>query len=787
MKILFKTFCLYLLTTTLSDAQNTPIGQWKIHLPYTDAMSVTEAKNRIYCATSKGLFFYDKNDNRVETLSKTSGLSDLVICGTDTSTTNHRIGGVKYNSVVDELLICYVDCNIDIIKGGTQIINLSDILRKSIPGKKTINAISFNGDIAYLSCSFGIVVLNMATLEIEDTYYVGTGVTNRQILDVTTDGTNLYAATDSGLYRASLSDPEISYYAAWSYVNVNPNCTGANCPLIFDHLAYFNNEVIANCTFKQTNTDTSYAFNGISWSEVCTGPSSIRKDYFVCYNKLLITDQFGVNVYDLSFNRINLLYGYSIPIDPFQGILDKDNYAWIADNGSGLVRITPDNRYEKIFPNGPATNNVWSMDIQNNNLWVAPGGYTGVYAPSFNVDGLFTYQNSTWQTFNHNNYTPLNLSFHDFTNVAINPTNSSQVFFGSWGSGIVEFDNNSFNKSYNTSNSSLKAFPDSGVYIGGLAFDTVGDLWVGNARCNNLLSVKTNNNKWYGYNIPAWSAVTTELTSVMVDPNNYIWEIFRAGDIGVFNYNNTFDITTDDQSTVLSTTIGQGHLPGPAQCMATDQNGAVWVGTQAGVAVFYSPGSIFTPNTNYDCQQIIIVTNGNAQYLLGAEVVTAIAVDGANQKWFGTQTGGVYLMSADGLTQIYHFDITNSPLLSNDILSIKINQKTGEVFFGTSQGIVSFKGTATEGNSGCDVFIYPNPVRASYTGTIGIKGLMSDMIVKITDITGTLVYETTAQGGQAIWNGTNFKGIRPATGVYLVFCSSADGTQSCTGKLLFIN
>ena len=158
--------------------------------------------------------------------------------------------------------------------------------------------------------------------------------------------------------------------------------------------------------------------------------------------------------------------------------------------------------------------------------------------------------------------------------------------------------------------------------------------------------------------------------------------------------------------------------------------------------------------------QIIIEQNGNAQYVLGADNVVSVAIDGANQKWFGTESGGAYLFSADGTKQIYHFDITNSPLLSNDVLSIKINQQTGEVFFGTDQGIVSFKGVATEGNSGCNIFIYPNPVRASYTGIIGIKGLMSNMIVKITDITGTLVYETTAQGGQATWNGTNFKGDR---------------------------
>ncbi len=788
MKNLFGILCLLLVIIFHSHAQDIPIGQWRIHLPYTDAMSVAEAKNRIYCATGKGLFFYYKTDNHVERLSKISGLSELELCSIDPAT-NQVVGGIKYNPNVDELLICYTNTNIDIIKGGKQIINLSDIYRKSIAGKKTINRITISGDYAYLSCSFGIEVLNMRTLEFKDTYHVGTGGTNREIFDVTSDDSCLYAATDSGLYKARLDDPIISYFAAWHYVDVNPLCVGASCPLMFSHLAFFGGKVLANAIFG--SSDTCYSYDGTSWTPILTFLSSRRTDLAVSNNLLLICDEFGIYGFDQSMNKTKLIYKYSTQKAAYQAINDKDNIIWIADNGSALVRISEDERYEKIFPNGPYTNAVWAMDIQQNNLWVAPGGFNGQYAANFNYDGVFTFQNSTWATFNSKTYPAMTNKYHDFVNAAVNPTNPNQVYLGTWGSGLVEFDNNNYTAAYDSSNSTLKPSSisgDNGFFIGGLAFDTVGNLWVGNARSANMLSVKTINNKWYSYNIPSWNNEGTyyEMLNSIVDKNNSVWSILRNGHIGVFNNNNTFDITSDDQAKVLSTTLNQGHLPGSAHCMATDHDGAVWVGTDVGVAVFYSPADIFS-NNNYDCQQILIEQDGHAQYLLGAESVTAIAVDGGNRKWFGTANGGVFLMSADGITQIYHFDETNSPLLSKSITSIKINQQTGEVFFGTDKGIVSFKGTSTEGNTDCNLFIYPNPVRNTYSGTIGIRGLVANMNVKITDITGTLVYETIAEGGQAIWKGTNFKGERPSTGVYMVLCTTDDGTQTCTGKLLFIN
>ena len=220
--------------------------------------------------------------------------------------------------------------------------------------------------------------------------------------------------------------------------------------------------------------------------------------------------------------------------------------------------------------------------------------------------------------------------------------------------------------------------------------------------------------------------------------------------------------------------------------IAEDLDGDIWVGTDQGIVVYYYPENVFE-DSDFHAQRIILTIGDVTQYLLNTEMITAIAIDGANRKWLGTKSSGVYLVSENGTEEIHHFTEGNSPLLSNQINDIGINHETGEIFFATDKGLISYRGSATMGSDEFrDVYVYPNPVRENYDGDITIRGLVSDVNVKITDISGNIVYETTAEGGQATWNGKNFSGSRVSTGIYLVFCSNDDGSKTYITKLLFI-
>jgi ligand-binding sensor domain-containing protein len=273
----------------------------------------------------------------------------------------------------------------------------------------------------------------------------------------------------------------------------------------------------------------------------------------------------------------------------------------------------------------------------------------------------------------------------------------------------------------------------------------------------------------------------------MVDNSDQVWVQLRNDGIVVFNHNNTLANTDDDQQRKLGTAAGQGALSSRSVLsMATDKNGAVWVGTNQGVVTFFSPERIFT-GQNFDAQHVLIEQNGSLSKLLENEAVTSIAIDGGNRKWFGTARSGVFVMSPDGTEELLHFTEENSPLFSNSIQAIGINPDHGEVYISTDRGMISYRGGATEGQDTLgDVMAFPNPVRPGFSGDIAIRGLAENANVKITDISGNLVFETTALGGQALWSGQSFSGRDVTTGVYLVFLTNDDGSETAVTKIMIV-
>jgi streptogramin lyase len=377
--------------------------------------------------------------------------------------------------------------------------------------------------------------------------------------------------------------------------------------------------------------------------------------------------------------------------------------------------------------------------------------------------------------------------------VAIDPSDKNHAYIASWGSGVLEYRKDGGVALFNSSNSTLHplvADPNQ-LNVGGVEFDSDGNLWA--IACGNTkpVSVRKPDGSWQDFTVPQTDISGYSLYNLVIDDYGQKWFCARSGSSGegvcVFKEksltdpnNNSFRQLTDGQ--------GYGSLPDMyVRSLAKDKDGSIWIGTNKGVAVVYNPGNVFS-GENYDAQRIIIQYEGYNQYLLETEFVNAIAVDGANRKWFGTYSGGVFLMSADGQKQLLHFTTSNSPLPSNSINGIAIDDYSGEVFFATDKGIISYRGDANEGGDACNnYYAFPNPVRAEYHGPIAIRGLVANADVKIADVAGNVVYHVKANGGEAIWNGNNFRGERAKTGVYIVYISNEDGTQTCTTKLLLGN
>lgn len=754
------------------------VGEWTDYQSYASARNVVDAGDQIYCVTDGGLFSYNKADNSIQKISGINGLSDA------------GIQRLAYHQENKMLLIAYQNANIDLMVGN-KIFNLSDIKRKQIPADKTINNVMFSGELAYLSCGFGIVVVNLERKEIKDTYFIGNEGGYANVMDLATDGTFLYAATGTGIYKANASEPNLQNYNNWVRQTNIPRANGK-----FSKIEFFKGKMIANYTTPddQWAGDELYQLNGESWSRFLPEINYVS-DLTQKGNYLVFSSREEVFVYNDKFERVDYIYKYTIsgtevkPIQTSCTILDDQNTFWIADRINGLIKLGT--QTERIIPDGPDDNKVFSLTMNGQDLWIASGGRTANWSNTWAQPKFQLNREGKWSVFDRKILPFLN-DYRDIVCIAVDPQDPDHVFAGSWGGGVLEFRAGEFVKQHNNYNSTLETqlpnFPSEPyVRIGGMSFDSKGNLWVTNTGVAKVMSVLQANGNWRAIELPEIS--NKFIGKVIVTQNDDKWIVVPRGN-GLYVLKSGED-QMKEQKVVARFVNSDGEFfteMNDVFSLAEDLNGDIWVGTSAGVAVFSNPQKIWEVSTVYAARPGVNLNDGKFHPLLEKEAITAIAIDGANRKWFGTKTSGVFLISEDGETEIEHFNTDNSPLPSNEISDIAINQKTGEVFIGTSTGLISYMGEATAGNDEfADVYVYPNPVRETYDGPIVVTGLVEDTDVRITDISGNLVHKTKSLGGQAIWDGRNLNGNRCKTGVYLVFMTDPLGEKTKTTKLLFIH
>jgi hypothetical protein len=739
------------------------LGQWRTHLPYKYCTLAEATNEQVFCSTTGGLFYYKLDDNSVVKISKIDGLSD------------NGVAAMRWNGELEILIMAYENSNLDLIRDKV-IVNIPDIMKKQIPGDKSIYDIYYREQEAYLSTGFGIVVLNLEKDEISETYYIGDNGEALKVNQVSSDETYLYAATDEGIRRGLISDPFLVDFNAWELVTDIPNANGA-----FSGIAFFAESLYASYEDPSGNQDVIYYNSGNGWNTFPYFTGKVCRELLNQGNYLSLVDEWGAHL----INGDGLVMKQLQSSEPMSVSLDDEGSIWLADRGGGLVTNHGGEQWA-IIPNGPNSTSVYDMEASGNVLHAVQGGVNGSWNNLFKQATLETFKDEQWtaQTYS---------DARDLLSLAIDPADPNHVFAGSWGYGLLEFKEEEVIR-YTETNSSLQTIIAGGdfIRIGGITLDPEANLWMTNTGVSEPISVRKADGDWKSFRADNLITDYSALGDILVTQSGHIWAIVPRGN-GLFamDVNYTIDETSDDDYRKVSVVDKFGKvITNDVRSFAEDRNGNLWLGTNQGIYVMYSPYRLFTEGSVY-AQEILIPRNdgsGLADPLLGTQVVTAIEVDGANRKWLGTSSGGVYLVSEDGVEEIEQFNETNSPLLSNNIVDICVDGSSGEVFFGTDKGIISYRGEALQGSTNySNVVVYPNPVRETYDGPVAIKGLVENTTVKIVDVSGNLVFETESLGGQALWDGSNFRGDRVATGVYLIYLSSADGTLSHVSKLLFIH
>ena len=663
---------LLLLTLIIATAARAAIGDWRIHMAYSEPQQIERVGEQLFVRASNSLYLYNKTDQSLQTFDKTTGLNDVTI-------TN-----IGWNQTAKRLVIVYDNSNIDLLDLQGNVTNISDLYNKTMTDDKTINDITMSGPYAYLATNFGGIKLDVSKAEISESY-----ILEIQVTTIGIDNAFIYARTaQNQTYKAQLSSNLIDK-SSWTQTNSFPQ----------DIFTKDNSAYEQNISLVKT-----------------LQPGGPRYNYFG-FMKLIDGNLYTCNGPD--FDKIQQaciqVYG-------------QDN-EWLVYPSDGISEKT-----------GQKYENLICLDVKDNKLFA--GGRNGLY----------------------------------------------------------EFSNSTFTKFHNHRNSPIEPFK-TGEYeyelTTGVLFDNSGNLWVTNSQApsQSLLRLMANGD-WKSHDKKEKqenkydTSSLGKMMNLMFDSRGLLW----------FVNNNwqkpaviCYDTENDDVIHAITSFVNQDGTSITTygiQSIAEDNEHNIWIGSDNGLLVIRSQN---IGNVNPQIEQIKVPRNDGsnlADYLLANTSITAIAIDGGNRKWIGTKDGGVFLISSDNMTQLKNLNTSNSKILSDNILSLAINNATGELFIGTDKGLCSYTTEATlpsEEMNSDNVYAYPNPVTPDYTGEIMIVGLSNNADVKILSSNGSLIAEGRSTGGSFLWNGKDKNGNRVASGIYMVASATSEGKKGTVCKIAIVN
>lgn len=734
-----------------------PIGEWREHLPYKSCIGISAGNGRIYGATPYSFFSLDPAQNVTERFSRVSGLHET------------GISNLFFDEENNKLVIAYKNSNIDILYRN-DIFNVPDIKRDNIVGDKTIYRIFSSGGNYYLSTGLGVILVSGSRYEVSDSWLIGNNGSQVRVNGFTATGNFFYAATAEGLKQLPANSPNPANYANWQLISGSNGLPAGNCA----HIIFTQNKLIAAVN------DSLFLLNGTAWTLLYTDGWDWT-DINLSEQKILLCELQGTarRIRTLDINGTVLQ-----TIDPQAGSIPKmailnNNTLWVADSTRGLISYESGNTeisHPVNSPDGIANGDIFFSD---RTLLAASGTIDGQRLAQGDFNGIYEFREGEWINYSRSRF-PVFDSIPDLLVLAADKRDGS-VWAGSFGGGLLHLKAGPVFEVFKQ-NFLGPDLANPGQYrVSGLAFDRENNLWISNDGAADLLLVRRNDGSRHSFQ-PPFLLNRQAVSQIRIDPNGFLWIVSPAGN-GLICYDpgSSIDNSGDDRWRLYRMGSGSGNLPSAdVLSVAVDKNGFIWVGTSDGIGVIQCPDQAFD-NPGCDAIWPVIPAGNFAGYLFKGQVVQALAVDGADRKWVGTRNG-VFLVNPEGEKLVYRFTVDNSPLLSNDVQHICIDPKTGEVFFATANGICSFRSTATSGaEQNEELLVFPNPVPPGYTGTIAIRGLVNNAIVKITELDGRLVYQTRALGGQAIWDGKNYRGERVASGAYLVLVSD-DGSDPARVK-----
>lgn len=740
---------------------------WEGYFSYNEVRDLSESENRLFAACETALFSKNRSTNEIKTFNTVDGLSGETI-----STIYHSQASNRTFVGHDNGLVIMIN---EATEEITLLVGIRDQAGGIPPNKKKINHIYEHNSKLYISTDFALVEFKLTDFTFGDTFYISPTGAQAEVLETTVLNDEIYAVTlNHGIRKAPLSNPNLVNFAVWQTFDAG----------FWRGIVTFNEQLVAI-----NSNNIIYRFIGTSPSIVLNIGQPFL-DLRSRGDKLIAATATRVIVMNESFGQVVSIQNTSIPdlTSNFTSatIIGDSIYIGTFENGVIETSVTNPSTFEILLPQGPNKNNIFSITVTpSGTLWATYGDYSQFNNP-YPLDeyGISKLAQAQWLNIPYEEL----LGAKSIVRITVNPTNENIVYASSYFSGLLKLEDDVATTLYNATNSSLESLVIAGnpsygpdIRIEQTAFDRDGNLWASNGLIANMFKVMRANGQWQSYDVSDVLGGFTGNSRMSVDKNKTKWLCTLDEGLIAFNenVNNRLIKITEGQN--------EGNLPSSAvQCAVVDNRNQLWIGTRRGLRVLPSVDR-FLNEEQLTTNSIIILEDGLAQELMFGQFITDIAVDGANNKWIGTADAGVFQFSPNGQQTLQRFTTANSPLPSNVINDIEINGTTGEVFIATAKGMVSFKGTSTKPNENLqDVYVYPNPVRPGFEGTVKISGLTSKANVKVTDIEGNLVYEEISEGGTIEWDTTAFGKYKVASGVYMIFISTDDALDTTVKKVMIV-
>lgn len=761
------------LCVTLVAPAQMPIGTWRDCLDNTIVYHLQPVDNYIFAASRGGVYRYNLNTTEADIFSKSKGLSDV------------GVKDIAFDNTSRSLFIAYNNSNLDILCDGN-VYNIPDIKRSDISSDKRINSIRFYNGRAWLSTAFGVVVVDIYRHEISETLFLGANGSAIEVYDLAFTSDSIYAATSDGLKRIAVSEPHLAISDRWQ-TDIRLNGVTVTRLAVLDNRLWLSATATPSNSYEDISTLFILADTGFAAID-----SGTVQTLHVGGGLVTVSYWDHITRYKSDFTALDTFYLYDdwASISAYDAYTDNSGILWAAHPWLGLICINAPQPFFIRLNSPMSRDNVFRLVAGPNSMLLCPGGHKVTYESNYLQAELFVAHGLQWTQLDNSNGA-LDGKY-DVVDAVVNPKDTAETLVVCWGynGGVASVRDNKVVAFYDqtTTGGALQQYVVGDYHtllVGAVTFDNDNNLWVLNSHSPYALVRRSPEGVWTHCSTEALSSQLQVDKMIYDSVNNFFWFSGKENMLYVHDGKNRMARVNPNSGSKLVTDI--------VNTFVQDYDGNIWIGTNKGIKVIYDASRAFAGGSAGQISPVtcsnITITNGDFyEYLMAYEDITAIAVDGANRKWVGTASGGLYLLSPNGMEQLQHFTATNSPLFSDRIISIAIQPRTGEVYIGTDYGVQVYRSTATYAESTPDEHIYafPNPVRPGYEGLVAIKGFTRNAIVHITDAAGHVVFTTQALGGQATWNTRTSDGDLVASGVYYVFASDSEGNNRSVAKVLVI-